>query len=551
MEWPVMIFTTQQYSLPVNIIFGIIAWVIFPSHASMSAYPPGRFVNKVFGTVTVNKAIKFGSNTNPLNNNTPTDLYFDEYEPAGDTCASRPCIVCMYGGGFTGGDRSGQAGDATTYAMYGYVAVCPDYRKWGTENDAAHRIWPAGFVVTAQDARACIRYIRAHASTYRIDTSRIAIQGCSSGAFIALNVAFMDRPSKIPSVVDTNIFGGIEGNDGTPGVSSKVCASAGNSGAMLDTSWIEQGSVPYCGYQSTPDGWGVPTDTGTPLQHWGPYWLFYGITPISARLTHLGILSGTLVGTPGAHCPGGFADSSHLFLYNALCEVGRKSRNNTNLAQNKTATQSSTSANLTASRAVDGDTAGSIASNSICQTNNDSMAWWQVDLGVQCIIDSMWTFNRTDSLSRHQTNYDIKFDIDGTNWETCAYERGSMGTPSAYHFRGGVMGRFVRVQLRAKNSLSLAEVCVWARDTNNSTTGTAEFGALRRSLPSGSGSFLIKINGAKLAIPPSGAGASHVDIYDFAGKLIARQSLVGAKATSDAVRLVRAGVYVARFESGR
>jgi hypothetical protein len=459
----------------------------------------------------------------------------------------------MYGGGFTGGDRSGQAGDATTYAMYGYVAVCPDYRKWGTENDAAHRIWPAGFVVTAQDARACIRYLRAHASTYRIDTSRIAIQGCSSGAFIALNVAFMDRPSKIPSVVDTNIFGGIEGNDGTPGVSSKVCASAGNSGAMLDTSWIEQGSVPYCGYQSTPDGWGVPTDTGTPSEHWGPYWLFYGITPISARLTHLGILSGTLVGTPGAHCPGGFADSSHMFLFNALCEVGRKSRSSTNLALNKTAIQSSTYANLNASRAVDGDTAGSITSNSICQTNVDSMAWWQVDMGVQCIIDSVSLFNRTDSLSRCQTNFDVKFGTDGTNWETCAYERGSMGTPSVYHFRGGIAGRFVRVQLRERNTLSLAEVSVWGCDTTNVITETSQFSGSRprANVPPRSGLFFVKLGGEAFAIPPSEAGASHVDIFDPAGKLIARQSLTGAQGRCDGVRLVRAGVYVARFWSGR
>lgn len=530
----------------------ILGMTFFPALAYMSTYPAGRFINRVFGNVTVNQAIKFGSNTNPLNNNVATDLYFDEYEPTGDTCTSRPCIVCIYGGGFTGGDRTGQAGDAATYAQYGYVAVCPDYRKWEVQNDSTLKIWPAGFVVTAQDARACIRYMRAHASTYGIDTSRIAIQGCSSGAFIALNVAFMDKPFKIPPVVDTNIYGGIEGNDGTPGVNSKVCAAAGNSGAMLDTSWIEAGSPPYCGYQSTPDGWGVPTDTGSPSK-WNSDWLFYGITPISARLTHENLLAGSLVGTPGAHCPGGFADSSHMFLYNAFCEVGRKSANNTNLALKKTATQSSTYANLAASRAVDGDTAGESWANSICQTNVDSMAWWQVDLGGQYIIDSIWAYNRTDSLSRHQTNYDLKFGTDGMNWETCAYERSIMGTPSEYHFKGGVIGRYVRIQLRTNNSLGLAEVKVWACDTNNIITRAIQSDVSpqsRMNAAAHSVSFLVKIEAGVLFVPQAARGAAHVDIYDLSGRLVQKIVVNGATVRIDVSRTAKTGIYLARFSSG-
>jgi hypothetical protein len=536
--------------------FMIIAVAIFSSHAYMSTFPAGRFVNRVFNNVTTTNGVQFGSNTNPLNNNAAITLYCDIYQPTGDTCTSRPCIVCMYGGGFTGGDRSGEAGDATTYAQYGYVAVCPDYRKWGTENDAAHKIWPAGFVVTAQDARACIRYLRAHASTYKIDTSLIAIAGCSSGAFITLNTAFMDKPSKIPSVVDTTIYGGIEGKSGTPGVNSKVCAAAGNSGAFLDTNWIEPTSVPYCGYQSTPDGWGVPTDTGTPSAHWGPYFLYYGITPISVRLTHMGLLAGTLVGTPGAHCPGGFADSSHMFFYNALCQVGRKSANNTNLALTKTATQSSTNANFSASRAVDGNTNGASSGNSYSLTNSQSQAWWQIDLGSQLIIDSIWAYNRTDSLVNHQTNYDVLFGTDGTNWETCAYERGIMATPSRYGFRGGIIGRYVRIQLRGTNSLSLAEVNVWARDTNHIVT--AAFRSVNPSL-SGRGSaatsasFLVKTDAGAFSLPAALKGPSTVcvAIYDLTGKLVEKDAVNGARVQMDRSRSAKTGIYLIRVSPTR
>jgi F5/8 type C domain/Carboxylesterase family len=545
---------TPTHSLAITAM--IVAVAFFSSHAYMSTFPAGRFVNKVFNNVTTTNGVQFGSNTNPLNNNAAITLYCDVYQPTGDTCTSRPCIVCIYGGGFTGGGRSGEAGDATTYAQYGYVAVCPDYRMWGSPggdgSDAQHKIWPAGFVVTAQDARACIRYLRAHASTYKIDTSLIAIAGCSSGAFITLNTAFMDEPSKIPSVVDTNIYGGIEGKSGTPGVNSRVCAAAGNSGAMLDTSWIETTSPPYFGFQSTPDAWGVPTDTGTPTAHWGPYFTYYGITPISVRLTHVGLLEGTVAASPNQHCPGGFADESHMFFYNAFCEVGRKSANNTNLALNKTATQSSTSANLAASRAVDGNTNGASSGNSYSLTNSQGQAWWQVDLGSQLIIDSIWAYNRTDSLVNHQTNYDVLFGTDGTNWETCAYERGIMATPSRYNFRGGIIGRYVRIQLRGTNSLSLAEVNVWARDTNHIVTGA--FRSVNPSLSGRGGaatsaSFLVKTDAGAFSLPAAlkGPSAASVAIYDLSGRLVEKAVVKGVRVQMDRSHNVKTGLYLVRI----
>ena len=522
--------------------------------AYVSMVPKGRFINQVFNNVTTTSGVKFGSNINPLNNNAAIDLYFDVYQPAGDTCSSRPCVVCMYGGGFTGGDRTGPGGgqEAQALARYGYVGVAPDYRKWGTENDAAHKIWPAGFVVTAQDARACIRYLRAHASTYRIDTARIAIVGCSSGAFIALNVAFMDKPSKIPSVVDTNIFGGIEGNSGTPGVSSAVCAAAGNSGAMLDTSWIQATSPPYAGYQSTPDGWGVPTDTGTPTSHWGPYFTYYGITPISARLTHVGLLSGTLVAAPNQHCPGGFADSAHMFLYNAICEVGRKSGTNANLALGKSALQSSTSGGMSASRAVDGVTDGIASNNGVSQTNPDAQAWWQVDLGSEKIIDSIRAFNRTDCCGDHETNYDIKFGEDGTNWETCSYERGTMKSPSTYRIRGGVLGRYVRLQLHGTNSLQLGEVQVWGRDSND-VTGALSYNnpyssiGLNAEFPS---VFVVKSDAGAIDLPREIQGAAgDVDVFDCAGKLVQKSVMKKGRVQGKDFKGVKNGIYLVRIRN--
>jgi hypothetical protein len=236
-------------------------------------------------------------------------------------------------------------------------------------------------------------------------------------------------------------------------------------------------------------------------------------------------------------------------LYNAMCEVGRKSGANTNLALNKTASQSSTSGNLAASRAVDGVTNGASSANSFSQTNSTGQAWWHVDLGSLNIIDSIWAYNRTDSNVNQQTNYDFKFGIDGTNWETCAYERSIMGTPSKYKFRGGVLGRYVRLQLRGTNSLTLAEVQVWGRDTANIT------GAVDRGIQPGSpawtvtspASFLVKIDAGAVAIPQQLQGTDrNAAIYNLMGKLAGKGVIKDGRLQMDASRSVKPGIYLVR-----
>ncbi|MDO5979577.1 discoidin domain-containing protein [Flavivirga spongiicola] len=68
----------------------------------------------------------------------------------------------------------------------------------------------------------------------------------------------------------------------------------------------------------------------------------------------------------------------------------------TNVAQGKTANQSSTNGAHIASRAVDGNTAGSLTDNSLAHTLDEVSAWWEVDLGSTVAIDSIRIWNRTD-----------------------------------------------------------------------------------------------------------------------------------------------------------
>src|SRR5262249_23264785 len=77
----------------------------------------------------------------------------------------------------------------------------------------------------------------------------------------------------------------------------------------------------------------------------------------------------------------------------------------TNLAQGKTATQSSTGAGGDAPRAVDGNTDGNWSGNSVSHTGADANAWWQVDLGQSANVSSIVLWNRTDCCRERMRDY--------------------------------------------------------------------------------------------------------------------------------------------------
>jgi hypothetical protein len=130
-----------------------------------------------------------------------------------------------------------------------------------------------------------------------------------------------------------------------------------------------------------------------------------------------------------------------------------------NLAAGKTATQSSTINGGVASRAVDGDTNGNWYANSVTHTNFDAQAWWQVDLGAVTDIGKVVLYNRTDGSSDRLSNFDILVSNNGTSWQLVATSTGAAPARSAFSLDAS--GRFIRVQLRGTNYLSLAEVQVF------------------------------------------------------------------------------------------
>jgi hypothetical protein len=238
-------------------------WVT-ATHAQLT-----RYKDVVFANVKVTANVKYGSNI-PFASNDPKDLFFDIYEPDGDTTTRRPVIILIHSGSFLAEAMQGGRTPAGTkedhwlkeactyYAKRGYVAVSLTHRiGWNPTltNPSARAksifeaVWRA-----RQDLKAGVRYLRKEANTYRIDVNRIAAGGSSSGGYVAVHAEFLDKPSELvlpkfldeeaKSFIDTVKLGGFEGESGNPGFSSKIHAVICIGGAVGDTLILEKGDVP-------------------------------------------------------------------------------------------------------------------------------------------------------------------------------------------------------------------------------------------------------------------------------------------------------------------
>ena len=154
--------------------------------------PDDRYLEPVFTEVEVTRDVVYRSTTSA--SGAPVDLMLDIYEPAGDTEEQRPAVVWLHGGWFGSGSRADMAAYATAFAQRGYVAVSMAYRLHpGLDccpTDDAEGVTDA-VLASYDDARAGVRWLRAHADEYRIDRRAIAAGGVSAGATAAANLAHL------------------------------------------------------------------------------------------------------------------------------------------------------------------------------------------------------------------------------------------------------------------------------------------------------------------------------------------------------------------------
>jgi poly(3-hydroxybutyrate) depolymerase len=236
-----------------------LATVLIFAQAALAS--PVRYLDPVFANVATASDIRYGSNLD--HTGARVDLLMDVYQPAGDTARARPLLIWIHGGGFSAGTKTDGdvVGLCRIFAMKGYVTASIAYRLESPLNTSA--AMAVEVLRAVQDAKAAVRYLRAHRAEYRIDDTRILMGGTSAGGVLSLDYAYLDQ-DEIPRGVDTNAVGGIEGNSGTPGVSSAINGIVNCWGGVGDSAILYDAKLPAIHFHGTADPT-VPFDVGYAL----------------------------------------------------------------------------------------------------------------------------------------------------------------------------------------------------------------------------------------------------------------------------------------------
>lgn len=123
------------------------------------------------GRVTIDEGVVFGSGGG-------RDLRCDVFTPPGDV-RDAPAVLLVHGGGWRQGDRTQLRGYGILLGREGYLCVASEYRL------VQESPWPAQI----EDVRTALRWMRSNATQLGIDPDRIAIEGNSAGAHLALMAA--------------------------------------------------------------------------------------------------------------------------------------------------------------------------------------------------------------------------------------------------------------------------------------------------------------------------------------------------------------------------
>ncbi len=105
-------------------------------------------------------------------------LEMDIYRPK-EAWERLPAIVCIHGGGWAKGNRTGHRKVAQALAARGFVAATISYRLSGE----------APFPAAIHDCKAAVRFLRANAKTYGVDAENIGAIGLSAGGHLTALLA--------------------------------------------------------------------------------------------------------------------------------------------------------------------------------------------------------------------------------------------------------------------------------------------------------------------------------------------------------------------------
>jgi acetyl esterase/lipase len=98
-----------------------------------------------------------------------------------------PVVICIHGGGWVGGDKSGYYGRVKTFLDAGISVVTINYRLMKQANE--EKVVPP-VKAPLEDAARAVQFVRSKAAEWNIDKKRIGATGGSAGGASSLWLAF-------------------------------------------------------------------------------------------------------------------------------------------------------------------------------------------------------------------------------------------------------------------------------------------------------------------------------------------------------------------------
>lgn len=151
----------------------------FPKDTSFSVNSVGKKIKKGFPQASPVKEIVSGEFLSLRDQvyrvRSNRKLRMDVFLPNKEFGKKRPVVMMIHGGGWRSGNKSHLVPMAQQLAIDGYVTASVEYRL------SMEAIYPAAIY----DLKEAIRFLKHNSDIYGIDTTKIAVLGCSSGATLA------------------------------------------------------------------------------------------------------------------------------------------------------------------------------------------------------------------------------------------------------------------------------------------------------------------------------------------------------------------------------
>ena len=305
--------------------------LLFIMSSELFSQCDGRYENEIFDEVS-KTIVEYTDvyNWSALD----SGLDMDIYQPVGDTVTNRPVLIFAHGGVYVAGNKNNppMVSLCEAFAKRGYVTASIQYRLTSSLSllsPDASDIFSQTVLNSVSDMKAAVRYFRKDVAennnAYGINPDFIFVGGYSAGAVTAAHLSVIDDnqvPAEFQSFYD--VAGGIEGNSGNSGYSSKVSGAILLAGAINTLDFIDADDEPIVSLHASDDNT-VSYECANALGNASLPFLC-GSGKIHEELENVGVINDLYTFPSGGHAaPISDIEETAVpfisdFLYNLICQ---------------------------------------------------------------------------------------------------------------------------------------------------------------------------------------------------------------------------------------